>query len=151
MLLAELLARGVVPARELLAAASPVAGEANLLAAAVAQLHAAATAETLPAATAMAAASAFDSLVKLLVTARHSEGGYSAGADELGNQRAAKRALAQLRCAWLGGMPAAQEQLLQVAGAHGGGVGLLAAMVDAADREVFPRASATRQASASAS
>ena len=146
MLLAELLARGVVPAGELLADASPAAGEANVLAAAVAQLHAAATACTLPSAAIAAAAGAFDSLVKLLVTAGHPRDGHSGSAAEQGQQRAAERALARLRCEWLGNRTADQVQLLPLPAGDGwNGASLLAAMVDSADREAFPRESATRQ------
>ncbi|KAL4434002.1 hypothetical protein ABPG75_000443 [Micractinium tetrahymenae] len=144
MLLAELLARGVVPARELLAAASSAAGEPHLLAAAVAQLHTGANAGTLPRAAAAAAAGAFDSLVKLLVTASHPPGGRSGSSAEQGQQRAAERALQHLRLQWSRGQgqDAAPQQLQQRPDGDDG-IRLLAAMVDAADREAFPRQCAT--------
>lgn len=124
VMLAQLLFCSVVGGAELLAAV-----DAAELAAAIAGLHAAATSGMLPSPIAATAEQAFGALVKLLVTA-------AGGGAEQEQARAAVRVLQQLRRLW------------STSNAPGS---LLAAVVDLADAEVFPRQRATRQVEATAS
>lgn len=135
ILLARLLDTSICGAGELLAAADP-----SDLALAVADLHAAAASGTLPAASAAAARAAFTTLLKMLATA---------GGEGSEQGRAAERAMAHLRHAWLAPAPDCHDAFAMAAGgSHAGGhtALLLAAAVDTVDAEVFPRKLAHRQA-----
>lgn len=142
----QLLKCSVVPAGELLTSLP------EALAASVVELHTASTAGTLPPATRKTAGQAFASLVKLLVT---SSGGGVAGLAGAGQQaqeqqRAAERALQQLRCAWKAAAPSLVDAAAGAAASHedavnSQGASLLAAVVEVVDGQVFPRQQATRQ------